>query len=120
MQSKKKWFLALCSLVLSLGAQAQKLPVPGAKNPDWILRELPPQHGMPTMRVYAVPQPGRPVKVDVRNAETGEVTRLADPANGIIYDLENHVIEDQRDGKRYSFYRKGSTPKAPRRATRFL
>ncbi|ALW83719.1 hypothetical protein AUC43_00520 [Hymenobacter sedentarius] len=120
MHSKQKCLLALGLMVVSLGVQAQKLPVPGEKNPDWVLRQLPPQHGMPTMRVYAAPQPGRPLHVDQRNAETGVVTRLADPAHGLFYDLENHIIEDQRDGKRYSFYHKGSVPKAPRREIKYL
>ncbi|WP_070726851.1 hypothetical protein [Hymenobacter lapidarius] len=120
MQAKNNWIFALSVMLISLGAQGQKLPVPGVKNPDWVLREIPLQHGMPTLRVYAVPQPGRPLRVDQRNAETGEITRLADPAHGLFYDLENHIIEDQRDGKRYVFYRKGSVPKAPRPEIRFL
>ncbi len=120
MQTKKTWLFALVATVISLGAQGQKLPVPGAKNPDWVVREIPPQYGMPTMKVYAVPQPGRPLRVDQRNAETGEITRLHDPAHGLFYDLENHIIEDQRDGKRYAFYRKGSAPKASRPEIKYL
>ncbi|OGX83830.1 hypothetical protein BEN48_03445 [Hymenobacter glacialis] len=120
MQTKNSWLLALSVVFISLEAHGQKLPVPGTNNPDWVLREIPPRHGMPTLRVYALPQPGRPLQVDQRNAETGAITRLTDPAHGLFYDLENSTIKDQRDGKRYFFYRKGRAPKALRSEIRFL
>ena len=101
-------------------ADAQNLPVPGAKHPDWVLRELPAERGMPTLRVYAVPQPGRLSTVDLRNAETGAVERVSDPAHALVYDLSKGVIEDRRTGKRYTFYRKGTAPKASRPETAFL
>lgn len=101
-------------------ADAQNLPVPGAKHPDWVLRELPAERGMPTLRVYATPQPGRLPTVDLRNAETGDVERVSDPAHALVYDLSKSVIEDRRTGKRYTFYRKGTAPKVSRPETAFL
>ena len=101
-------------------ADAQNLPVPGAKHPDWVLRELPAERGMPTLHVYAAPQPGRLATVDVRNAETGAVERVSDPAHALVYDFIKSVIEDRRTGKRYTFYRKGTAPKVSRPETAFL
>lgn len=119
--------VAFSSICLSFGvsAKAQELPVPGNKNPDWVVEEIASASGMPTLRIYDVPDsqgPGldKAKASGQRNADTGELMNFYDRRHGVFYDLENGVLEDRTSGRRYRFYRRSAQPKTERNPTKYL
>lgn len=125
---KQKILIGILSLLggAVVAAQAQKLPLPGRKNPDWVVQELPAaKPKMPMKRAYAVPDnPGKMPGVDIgawqSDPETGAVVRFYDRNHGIFYDLAAGLMEDRTTGKTYAIHRRDEPAKTARNRVIYL
>lgn len=117
----------LLSILLLLGAAsvttAQQLPIPGQKNPDWMLQRVLPLSGMPVVGALVAPDKtastAQAMRSGTYNGETGRLLSFFDRRTGIFYNVAEGWLHDRTTNTYYRFHRIGAQPQ-PLSATKFL